>query len=66
MVLQIWQEAHLQPQDKNLRALEYGDCYKVAVKALMVLSPQVEEEAAKRMHLTCPLPTKYPPNIANV
>jgi hypothetical protein len=48
----IWQEAHLKPHDKNLRTLEYGDCYKVAAEAddhtlyLMVPSPQTEEERA--------------------
>jgi hypothetical protein len=48
----IWQQAHLKPHDKNLRTLEYGDCYKVATEAddhtlyLMAPSPQTEEERA--------------------
>jgi hypothetical protein len=46
----IWQEAYLKPHNKNLRTLEYSDCYKVAAEAnnhtlyLMVLSLQTEEE----------------------
>jgi len=58
----IWQQAHLKPHDKNLRTLEYGDCYKVAVEAddhtlyLMVPSPQTEEERAAERTWIPPLP----------
>lgn len=58
----IWQEAHLKPHDKNLRTLEYSDCYKVAVEAddhtlyLMVPSPQTEEERAAERTWIRPLP----------
>lgn len=58
----IWQEAHLKPYDRNLRILEYSDCYKVAVEAddhtlyLMVPSPQTEEERAAERTWIPPLP----------
>jgi hypothetical protein len=61
----IWQQAHLKPHDKNLRTLEYGDCYRVATEAddhtlyLMAPSPQTEEErSAERIWIPpLPLPT---------
>ncbi|KAG9240847.1 hypothetical protein BJ878DRAFT_483468 [Calycina marina] len=58
----LWQEVHLKPHDKNLRTLEYGDCYKVTVEAddhtlyLMVPSPQIEEERAAERTWIAPLP----------
>lgn len=58
----IWQQAHLKPHDKNLRTLEYRDCYKVAVEAddhtlyLMAPSPQTEEERAAERTWITPLP----------
>jgi hypothetical protein len=59
---QIWQQMHLKPFDRNFRILEYGDCYRVAVKAndhalyLLPPSPQTKEERATE-HTLKPLPS---------
>ena len=58
----IWQQTHLKPHDKNLRTLEYGDCYRVAAEAddhtlyLMAPSPQTEEERASERTWVPPVP----------
>ena len=58
----VWREKHLKPHDKNLRTLEYGDCYKVAAEAddhtlyLMAPSAQTEEERAAERTWTPPPP----------